>query len=244
LTQAARTYPGAPPVEALRPTTLTIGQGDFVAVAGPSGSGKSTLLNVLGLLDAPTSGHYVLDGFDTGALTAKQRAGLRGSRIGFVFQAFHLIEHRTVVENVALAGMYRARPKAERLAAARAAVDRVGLSHRADFLPSRLSGGERQRVAIARALAADPKILLCDEPTGNLDSRRAEEIVNLFEGLRRDGLSLVLVTHDEALAARADRCLRMFDGEVSETGTVSLGRAFGEAFGQSHCLAAETAAGL
>ncbi|MDR2252983.1 MAG: ATP-binding cassette domain-containing protein [Bifidobacteriaceae bacterium] len=215
LADAARTYPGPPPVEALRPTTLAIRKGDFVAVVGPSGSGKSTLLNVVGLLDTPTSGRRVVDGLDTARLSARERAGLRGSRIGFVFQAFHLIEHRTVVENVALAGMYRGRPKAERLAAARVAVDRVGLSHRADFLPSRLSGGERQRVAIARAVAADPKVLLCDEPTGNLDSRRAAEIIGLFEGLSRDGLCLVLVTHDEQLAARADRRLRMRDGAVT-----------------------------
>jgi putative ABC transport system ATP-binding protein len=221
LEEVERTYPGTPPVEALRPATLSIPQGDYVAVVGPSGSGKSTLLNVLGLLDTPTGGRYVLDGFDTGNLSVRERAGLRGSRIGFVFQAFHLIAHRTVVENVALAGLYSHRPKTERVKAARLAVDRVGLSHRAEFLPSHLSGGERQRVAIARALAANPRMLLCDEPTGNLDSRRAGEIVELFEVLRADGLTVVIVTHDESLAARAARRLHVHDGVVTPSDIAS-----------------------
>ncbi|MDR1295507.1 MAG: ABC transporter ATP-binding protein [Bifidobacteriaceae bacterium] len=215
LDRIERIYPGSPPVEALRPATLAISSGDYVAVVGPSGSGKSTLLNVLGLLDVPTSGRYWLDGFDTGRLAPRQRAALRGSRIGFVFQAFHLMDHRSVLENVALTGTYSHLSRSRRHAAARDAIDRVGLTHRVDFLPSRLSGGERQRVAIARALAGSPKVLLCDEPTGNLDSHRAAEIIDLFEAMHADGLAVVVVTHDEGLAARAHRRLHVHDGEVT-----------------------------
>jgi putative ABC transport system ATP-binding protein len=215
LDEIERTYPTTPRVEALRPTSLSIAEGDYVAVVGRSGSGKSTLLNVLGLLDTPTGGKYWLDGFDTGSLTARERAALRGSRIGFVFQSFHLIPHRTVWENVALTGTYSRRRRADRLAKAREAIERVGLEHRMDFLPSRLSGGERQRVAIARAVAGAPKVLLCDEPTGNLDSGRSLEIAELFEQMTADGLTVVIVTHDEALAARAGRQLHVTDGVVS-----------------------------
>ena len=225
LDAVARTYAGSPPVEALRPATLSIAEGDYVAVVGPSGSGKSTLLNVLGLLDVPTAGRYWLDGFDTGVLSLRERAALRGSRIGFVFQAFHLIDHRTVLDNVALAGTYSHQSKAIRRAAAQDAIDRVGLAHRASFLPSNLSGGERQRVAIARAVASEPKVLLCDEPTGNLDSHRAGEIVGLFEAMHADGLTVVIVTHDEQLADQADRRVHVHDGNVStiDPATVVLG---------------------
>jgi putative ABC transport system ATP-binding protein len=221
LSGVARTYPGPPPVPALRPTTLSIAEGDYVAVVGPSGSGKSTLLNVLGLLDTPTAGRYTLDGFDTQALSASQRAALRGSRIGFVFQSFHLIAHRTVLENVALAGTYTRTPRKRRLALAAEAIDRVGLADRASFLPSQLSGGERQRVAIARAVAARPKVLLCDEPTGNLDTARAGEIVALFEAMHADGLTIAIVTHEESLAARARRQLHVRDGFVTVTDTAA-----------------------
>ncbi|MDR3202961.1 MAG: ABC transporter ATP-binding protein [Bifidobacteriaceae bacterium] len=216
LAGVGRTYPGPPPVPALREASFAIGQGEYVAVVGPSGSGKSTLLNVLGLLDPPTAGRYLLDGRDVGELSASARAGLRGSRIGFVFQSFHLMNHRTVLENVAVAGMYTRARRGARLAAAREAIRRVGLDGRAGFEPSRLSGGERQRVAIARAVAGRPKVLLCDEPTGNLDSGRAGEIVELFEEMNAGGLTVVVVTHDESLAARAGRCLRVRDGLVAE----------------------------
>ncbi|MDR1151426.1 MAG: ABC transporter ATP-binding protein [Bifidobacteriaceae bacterium] len=215
LDRIERVYPGSPPVAALRPASLSISSGDYVAVVGPSGSGKSTLLNVLGLLDMPTGGRYWLDGFDTGSLAPRGRAALRGSRIGFVFQAFHLMDHRSVLENVALTGTYSHLSRSRRHAAAREAIDRVGLTHRVDFLPSHLSGGERQRVAIARALAGSPKVLLCDEPTGNLDSHRAAEIIDLFEAMHADGLAVVVVTHDEDVAARASRRLHVRDGQVT-----------------------------
>ncbi|MDR0433313.1 MAG: ABC transporter ATP-binding protein [Bifidobacteriaceae bacterium] len=211
-----RTYPGPPPVPALAATRLTIAAGDYVAVVGPSGSGKSTLLNVIGLLDVPTAGRYVLDGYDTGALNPSERAALRGTRIGFVFQSFHLMAHRTVLENVALAGTYVRLPRRRRLAQAAEAIERVGLGHRSQFLPSQLSGGERQRVAIARAIAGRPKVLLCDEPTGNLDTHRAGEIVALFEQMHTDGMTVVVVTHDESLAGRAARQLHVRDGVVTD----------------------------
>ncbi|MDR1386206.1 MAG: ABC transporter ATP-binding protein [Propionibacteriaceae bacterium] len=215
--QVARTYPGPPAVHALEPTDLTIWPGDFAAVVGPSGSGKSTLLNVLGLLNQPTAGSYRLDGVATEQLTPAQRAGVRGRRIGFVFQSFHLLNHRTVLDNVALAGTYDKTPRATRLARAAEVIDLVGLTPRLGALPSTLSGGERQRVAIARALAARPTVLLCDEPTGNLDSARSQEIIALFETMHQAGFTIVMVTHDETLAARARRRLDVLDGVVRET---------------------------
>jgi putative ABC transport system ATP-binding protein len=210
------TYPGPPPVEALRDAGFAIGRGEYVAVVGPSGSGKSTLLNVLGLLDRPTSGRYVLDGVDTGRLGAAERAGLRGSRIGFVFQSFHLMTYRTVLENVALTGTYVKVPRKRRLALAGEAIRRVGLGHRAGFMPSQLSGGERQRVAIARAVAGGPMVLLCDEPTGNLDTQTAGEIVALFEEMNAAGLTVIVVTHDRSLADRAGRRLWVRDGQLDD----------------------------
>jgi putative ABC transport system ATP-binding protein len=167
-------------------------------------------------LDVPTAGRYVLDGHVTGELSQAQRAALRGSSIGFVFQSFHLMNYRSVLDNVALAGTYAKVPRSERLTRAAEAIELVGLGHRAGFRPSQLSGGERQRVAIARALAGRPKVLLCDEPTGNLDSRRAEEIVELFEQMNASGFTIVIVTHDESLARRAGRRIAVRDGYVSE----------------------------
>ena len=185
---AARTYPGPPPVPALRPADLVIGAGDYVAVTGPSGSGKSTLLHLLGLLDAPTQGSYLLDGLDTSALGDRDRSALRGSRIGFVFQSFHLLPYRTALENVLLAQLYNQTPRGGRVRAAVDALDAVGLGHRLDALPTTLSGGEGQRVAIARALVNRPSLLLCDEPTGNLDSRNAAAIMDLLDQLNEAGL--------------------------------------------------------
>ncbi len=211
-----RTYPGPEPVQAVRHVDLVIRRGDFAAIVGPSGSGKSTLLNVLGLLDTPTAGRYVLDGIDTGPLRPAERAALRGGRIGFVFQSFHLLPNRTALDNVALAGTYASTPRKVRLARAAEAIDMVGLSHRAGFLPSVMSGGERQRLAIARALAGRPAVLLCDEPTGNLDSERSEEIVALFERMNASGFTIVIVTHDEQLAARAGRRIEVRDGHVRD----------------------------
>lgn len=211
-----RTYPGPVPVRAVRATDLVIGRGEFVAIVGPSGSGKSTLLNVLGLLDVPTGGRYLLDGVDTGPLKPVYRAALRGSKIGFVFQSFHLLANRSALDNVALAGTYAKLSRKVRLERAAEAIELVGLSHRAGFLPSVMSGGERQRLAIARALAGRPAVLLCDEPTGNLDSERSEEILGLFERMNRAGFTIVIVTHDNDLAARARRRIEVRDGHVHD----------------------------
>ena len=192
----ARTYPGPPPVPALRPADLVIEAGDYVAVTGPSGSGKSTLLHLLGLLDAPTEGSYLLDGLDTSTLGDRDRSALRGRRIGFVFQAFHLLPYRTALENVLLAELYNQTPRGGRVRAAVDALDAVGLGHRLDALPTTLSGGECQRVAIARALVNRPSLLLCDEPTGNLDSRNAAALMELLDQLNAAGFTIVVITHD------------------------------------------------
>ncbi|MGD2101518.1 MAG: ABC transporter ATP-binding protein [Acidimicrobiia bacterium] len=210
-----RTFPGSPPVEAVRSIDLTIRDRDYVSVVGPSGSGKSTLLHLLGCLDRPTAGTYLLRGVDVGNLSDRRRAGLRGVEIGFVFQTFHLLPHRSVVENVMAGMLYNRTPRSERRRFADQAIDRVGLSHRADFIPSKLSGGEQQRVAIARAVASGPSLLLCDEPTGNLDTKTSETILALFDELREAGLTLIVVTHDDAVSAHADRRVEIVDGHLS-----------------------------
>ncbi|MGA5003285.1 ABC transporter ATP-binding protein [Streptomyces arboris] len=210
------TYPGPPPVQALRECELAVGQGEYVTVVGPSGSGKSTFLNIAGLLDAPTQGRYLLDGIDTGALGDADRAGLRGRRIGFVFQSFHLLPHRSALENVMLAMVYNSAERRSRAGRAREALERVGLGHRADALPTRLSGGEQQRVAVARALVARPSLLLCDEPTGNLDTATAESILLLLDELHRDGMTLLVITHAPDVAARGQRTVTIRDGVLSE----------------------------
>ena len=214
LTEVSRLFGGDPPVVALRSVNLTVSRGESVAIVGPSGSGKSTLLNVIGLLDRATSGEYRLDGVDVGRLGDRERAALRGRRIGFVFQSYHLLTYRTVVENVMLAEMYLKTSRAGRRQRAEEMLERVGMSHRLTFVPSRLSGGERQRVAIARALMAEPALLLCDEPTGNLDSHTTAEILALFDRLVDEGITLVTITHDPEVAAHARRRLRMTDGEL------------------------------
>jgi macrolide transport system ATP-binding/permease protein len=203
-------------VRALRQVDLTIAPGEYVAVVGPSGSGKSTLLNVLGLLDWPTSGTYLLDGIDASTLSDSRRAGLRAMRIGFVFQSFHLLPHRSALENVMMGGLYRHLARGERRQRALVALRRVGLAPRSSFLPTRLSGGERQRVAIARALSTSPSLLLCDEPTGNLDSKSTTSVLDLFEELIDGGLTVVLITHDRNVAARAQRRVEITDGQLRE----------------------------
>ncbi|GAA5005272.1 ABC transporter ATP-binding protein [Kitasatospora paranensis] len=218
-----RSFAGPPPVTALHPTDLAVRRGEYVAVTGPSGSGKSTLLHLLGLLDTPTCGSYTLDGIDTGRLSDRDRSTLRGRRIGFVFQSFHLLPHRTAEENVLLAQVYNRTPRELRGPAAREALQRVGLGHRTDALPTTLSGGEQQRVAIARALVNRPGLLLCDEPTGNLDSANASAVLGQFERLHADGFTLVVITHDPAVAARAGRVVRISDGRISG-GRTSDGR--------------------
>ena len=211
----SRTYGSDPPVQALRSVDLTIHTGDWVAIVGPSGSGKSTLLNILGCLDRPSAGSYVIDGIDASVLSEDERASLRAQSIGFVFQTFHLLGHRTALENVMLADIYAAGDRSNRAARARAALERVKIGHRQDFLPTKLSGGEQQRVAIARALLGSPRLLLCDEPTGNLDTANTESVLALFDELADDGLTFVVITHDEGVAARARRTVRIVDGRLT-----------------------------
>jgi ABC-type lipoprotein export system ATPase subunit len=211
-----RTYGSDPPVEALRGVDLTVRGGDWVAIVGPSGSGKSTLLNILGCLDRPSAGSYHIDGIDAGGLSDEQRAALRARRIGFVFQTFHLLAHRTAVENVMLAEVYAGGDREGRRERALAALERVGMAKRSDFLPTKLSGGEQQRVAIARALLGSPALLLCDEPTGNLDSVNTKSLMALFDALAREGLTLVVITHDEDVAGHARRVVRIVDGRLTE----------------------------
>lgn len=203
-------------VHALVDIDLQLQAGEWLAITGPSGAGKSTLLNVIGCLDRPSSGRYFFAGIDTASLSDKERAGLRSRRIGFVFQSFHLLPHRSVLENVMLAEVYRKQSHRGRRERARAAIERVGLGHRADFLPTRLSGGERQRVAIARALIGSPSLLLCDEPTGNLDSTSTDDLLDLFSTLNQQGLTLVVVTHDENVARRAGRRVHISDGSLMD----------------------------
>jgi putative ABC transport system ATP-binding protein len=221
---AGRTFPGEPPVHALRDVDLVVEQGDYLSVMGPSGSGKSTLLNILGCLDRPTAGIHLLDGIDAASLGDRARTALRGQRIGFVFQAFHLLAHRTALENVMLAELYARSDRGGRRARAEAALRRVGLSHRTGFLPTRLSGGERQRVAIARALVGRPSLLLCDEPTGNLDTRNTGSILELFDELRADGLTIVVITHDDQVGHRAARTVGIVDGRLREVAGAGAGR--------------------
>ncbi len=228
LVGVTKTYPGAQPVEALRGVDLRIGPGEFLAVEGPSGSGKSTLLNILALLDAPTSGTYRLDGRDVASLGERERARLRGETFGFVFQGFHLMDHRTVVDNVELGMLYAGVPADERRLRALEALDRVGLSETAHRRASDLSGGQRQRVAIARALSVGSGTIVADEPTGNLDTATSGSVLELLTDLHRTGTTVVLVTHSPEIAARAQRRLVVRDGlVVTDTGGVGAGAAEG-----------------
>ena len=211
-----RQFPGDPPVHALHPADLSGGAGEYLSGVGPAGAGKSTLLNLLGLLDRPSDGEYLLDGIPTAHAGERERAALRAGHIGFVFQAFHLLPHRSVLENVLLATLYSGVPRAERRDRAVAALERVGLSHRLDFPPTVLSGGERQRTAVARAVVSQPRVLLADEPPGNLDSESSEAVLELFDELHAGGLTLLVITHEDDVSARAQRRVRIADGHLRE----------------------------
>lgn len=198
---------------ALENVNLDIREGEFVSIMGPSGCGKSTLLNMLGLLDAPTTGSIEIDGQKTGGMKDKQLAAFRNRTLGFVFQSFHLIPTLSVLDNVELPLLYRHVPSKERRRAAEEVLARVGLSHRMKHFPSQLSGGQCQRVAIARAIIGNPKIILADEPTGNLDSKMGAEVMDILHGLNRDdGRTIVMVTHNEEQARQTSRIIRFFDG--------------------------------
>jgi putative ABC transport system ATP-binding protein len=207
-------------VEALRGVSFQVNAGEFVAIQGPSGSGKSTLLNILGCLDRPTSGRYILEGTEAGALDDNALAFLRNKRIGFVFQTFHLLPRLTALKNVELPLIYSGVNPEERRSRALAVLEAVGLLPRSRHRPRELSGGEQQRVAIARALVNRPAILLADEPTGNLDSQSAEEIMAIFEELNRSGTTMLVVTHNPSVAERTRRILRLQDGLLSKDETI------------------------
>ena len=213
LHDVSKTYEkGSTRIRALDGVSLTIEEGAFVAVVGPSGSGKSTLMNVIGLLDRPDTGRYTLDGTDVSSLDPDRLAELRNARLGFVFQAFHLLPGTTALENVELPLLYSERRDISGLGMA--ALARVGLEDRADHTPGELSGGQQQRVAIARALVNEPEIILADEPTGNLDSASGDEVMRILEELSASGKTVVLITHDDAIARRADRRIRIVDGRI------------------------------
>jgi putative ABC transport system ATP-binding protein len=209
---------------ALEEIHLEIQKGQYISIAGPSGCGKSTLLSILGLLDSPTDGHYWLNGQPVSKLTISERTRIRNREIGFIFQAFNLIGDLTVYENVELPLTYRGTGTAERKQKVQRALERVGMAHRLRHYPSQLSGGQQQRVAVARALVGDPLILMADEPTGNLDSKNGEAVMELLRDLHRNGATICMVTHDERYANFAERNIHLFDGRiVDETREVSVG---------------------
>ena len=214
LEQVTKTYGADPPVPALQGVSFDVGAGELVAIVGPSGSGKSTLLHLMGTLERPTAGRVCVTGLDVAELSDRELAAVRATRIGFVFQQFFLAEHSTLLENVADGLLYAGVPTDERRAHAADALEAVGLGDRLNARPTQLSGGERQRVAIARALVGSPAIVLADEPTGNLDSATGEQIMALIDELNRQGATIVVITHEHAIAERCPRRIQLLDGRV------------------------------
>ena len=201
---------------AVRNVSIEINEGEFVAIMGPSGCGKSTLLNILGLLDNPTNGEYLLDGMDVSKKSESERTDIRKGMLGFVFQSFNLIEDLNVTENIELPLLYMGLPASERRKRVEDAMQRMNIGHRAKHFPAQLSGGQQQRVAIARAVVCQPKLILADEPTGNLDSKNGHEVMELLSQLHHDGTTIVMVTHSQKDASYADRIINLFDGQVVE----------------------------
>ena len=215
LEKVNKTYQvGESPLRALRDVSLSIESGEYLSVMGPSGSGKSTLLNMIGLLDRPDSGRYWFDNIATEVLPEEQRARLRGENIGFIFQSFHLVNRLTAFENIELPLMLAEQPLKKRREAVAEVLEMVGLTSRANHKPNQLSGGQLQRVAIARAIVMRPRLLLADEPTGNLDSRSGGEVIEVLERLNGEGITLIMVTHDQNIGDRATRHIRMVDGQI------------------------------
>lgn len=208
--------PGENEVRALDNVDLTINKGEFVAIIGQSGSGKSTLMNILGCLDVPSRGEYILDGHDVSTLTDDEQSDIRNKEIGFIFQGFNLIQNLTALKNVELPLIYRGVNQTERLELSRKALEKVGLAHREDHKPNEMSGGQQQRVAIARAIAQAPPVILADEPTGNLDSGSTKEIMGILKELHSEGRTVIIITHDNEIAESAKRIIRIIDGKIVE----------------------------
>jgi len=223
LRNVVKEYPSIPPVRALDDVSVRIDHGELVAVVGPSGSGKPTLLNVMGTLDRPTSGIVSVDGFDTADMSNNNVAGVRARKIGFVFQQFHLLDGMSAVDNVSNGLLYQGVAPRDRRLRSTEALERVGLGHRLSHPPNHLSGGEKQRVAVARALVHKPAFVLADEPTGNLDSKSTESVMNLLRDLHAEGTTIVVITHDSAIAAALPRQVEVFDGRIQSDSALSNG---------------------